>query len=512
MSQNPDNANPSAGNGSHDGSHIPSAPPAASVVFLTHERDHDTAKFEGQNWTHTHTTHPTNNAKKNVIESTQAEFGRQINVIKEEWKGILSNVNQAKPPDGLSQADLTEWKKEQGRKAQERLKELEQRLNRLQMLSGKLSQMRQSSAQGQVKWATGGQAKEQQVLSSEQTASPSSHKHIGLEDYSEEVPSGDNVQGISTHARYLRPVSPGMVREIIKEEMYEALHPRRRDHDKGPGASADSLEYHEPEPAGLEHAKSAETRAEGEEDVDTSFDPNTSQETVRSSTELKSLHKKKSSFWKNMSTKKAKMFQKTKLLEVNSLEEAVPISCRLFFGGFSRNNFIRKRCFEIHTSAVWSIFFLIATFTVTIYIAILPELQKATSLQASASVELGEGPARVVRWYDVFDFLSASVLFFEVLTGIIALGFCGGSNTWFETTHFHKLDLIVSIEVIAEYVATFVYGLSGVTMRPFRMLRAFRAITRVRAFSGVRNIVISLSLGALFSVFSVLYVCVYVHT
>lgn len=116
------------------------------------------------------------------------------------------------------------------------------------------------------------------------------------------------------------------------------------------------------------------------------------------------------------------------------------------------------------------------------------------------------GPPKAASWLDSVDIISGVVLLFEVFVGCVSMGFAGHWSCWLHTTDFHKLDLFVLIVTITEYVALFGFGVQVVTMRPFRLLRIFRAITKIRFFAGIKTILITLKLGVqqLFIVFAML--------
>eukprot|EP00961_Rhodomonas_salina_P147958 1992185-Rhodomonas_salina.2 len=60
------------------------------------------------------------------------------------------------------------------------------------------------------------------------------------------------------------------------------------------------------------------------------------------------------------------------------------------------------------------------------------------------------------------------------------------SRTWFRVTHYHKLDCATWVVAMLEYVALAAYGVNGVNLRPFRMLRFLRPVscpTRTRSHS-----------------------------
>jgi len=81
-----------------------------------------------------------------------------------------------------------------------------------------------------------------------------------------------------------------------------------------------------------------------------------------------------------------------------------------------------------------------------------------------------------------------------MFNGIIALGFCWSPNTWLRCSDFHKLDALVLLVTAGEYVAA-ILGSNSVTLRPFRLLRVFRAIVKIKSFLGVKTIIRTLRQG-----------------
>jgi hypothetical protein len=124
---------------------------------------------------------------------------------------------------------------------------------------------------------------------------------------------------------------------------------------------------------------------------------------------------------------KSEAFRQKYLLEPATIDQAVPVSCWLLFGGFSRRSVIRLKAFDVYKSPSWAVFFLLVTIANSIYISILPELLDKGTEVSSFSV----GPPKAVTWLDSVDIASAIVLLFEVSVGSIALGFFGESSSHF---------------------------------------------------------------------------------
>ena len=171
--------------------------------------------------------------------------------------------------------------------------------------------------------------------------------------------------------------------------------------------------------------------------------------------------------------------------EPNSLDECVLVSCPLIFGGFSRRSPIRQQCFEIKKNLWWQSFFLCVVISNSLYIALAPELKQETSEEANKQSE-GE------FWFDV---ICAGIMGFEVLTGVIAYGFVGSETTYLRNSGFHKLDMICFVVTVLEYVGQH-FNMPDMTLRPFRMLRIFKPICKVKSLHGVKSIIVTMSEGA----------------
>lgn len=126
---------------------------------------------------------------------------------------------------------------------------------------------------------------------------------------------------------------------------------------------------------------------------------------------------------------KSEAFRQRYLMEPATIDQAVPVSCWLIFGGFSRESVLRLKAFDVYKSPSWAVFFLLVTVSNSIYISILPELNDGAEV-SSFSV----GPPKAITWLDSVDIASAVVLLFEVTVGSLSLGFFGMANVPFTST------------------------------------------------------------------------------
>jgi len=163
-----------------------------------------------------------------------------------------------------------------------------------------------------------------------------------------------------------------------------------------------------------------------------------------------------------------------------TLHDAAHLSCPLLFGGFSRNSPIRQVCFTIQGSVYCQTIFMIITAGNSLYIATSPGYTDEFSIRVS--------------WY--FDFICACIFGFEVFVGMIAYGAIRGKNSYAQNDSFHTVDLLCLGFVILEYVLLYWELWPELTMRPFRMIRIFKPVTKIKMFEGVKNIIDTLAEGA----------------
>jgi hypothetical protein len=162
-----------------------------------------------------------------------------------------------------------------------------------------------------------------------------------------------------------------------------------------------------------------------------------------------------------------------------TLDDAVPIACPYLLGGFHRRSPIRHVCFTIQTNVYWQSTFLLITVANSVYIATAPGYADELSI--------------LISWY--FDLVCACIFGFEVLSGMIAYGAFQGPTTYVQNDSFHAIDTVCLFFIISEYALRFWDMWPDLTMRPFRMFRLFKPITKIKLFSGIKLILLSLTEG-----------------
>lgn len=132
-----------------------------------------------------------------------------------------------------------------------------------------------------------------------------------------------------------------------------------------------------------------------------------------------------------------------------TMEEAVPISLPLAYGGFSRKSPIRNKCMMITKDKSWNIAFLLFLIANCVYIAIVPD---------DPSLKEGLG--------NIFDWVCNILYLFEILCNIVAYGFMD-HNGWFSVSTFNKIDFFILLATLIEEVAA-TQGIVGLSLKPFR--------------------------------------------
>lgn len=277
----------------------------------------------------------------------------------------------------------------------------------------------------------------------------------------------------NTRPMYARPISPSVIRQIIREEL---------------GAAAEST--YDANPRQQEGAESAVNFAADVHSFGDGHAQNvlTGQEVAaRKAAMLRQASWMNSAQLDEMMANEARQAEEPDVeREPKSIEESVAISCPLIFGGFSRRSPVRQQCFDIKQNLWWQSFFLGVTVANSLYIAIAPEISEG-GVEA-----LKHNPSPGEFWFDI---ICAAVMGFEVLVGIIAYGFVQSKRTYLRNSGFHKLDFACFIATVLEYVGN-TFNMPDFTMRPFRMLRLFKPLVRIKSFSGVKNIITTLSEGS----------------
>lgn len=185
-----------------------------------------------------------------------AEIDDQVKAAKREWQETVTQAKEAgndqtNLPPGVSRHDFTKWKEQQAVAARRRLAELEERLQRLQMLRSKLARMKANADETLQRSDV--------VLGSGHLPGQPQHKHNGTaklgtmsatgnsqwttledvggyldssvrngEDADDEVPLGAHARMpayLPPHQGMAPPFTPGLsgMRKIIRDEMTQVV-------------------------------------------------------------------------------------------------------------------------------------------------------------------------------------------------------------------------------------------------------------------------------------------------
>jgi len=163
------------------------------------------------------------------------------------------------------------------------------------------------------------------------------------------------------------------------------------------------------------------------------------------------------------------------------LDDAEALSCPYFFGGFERQNTIRKICFYISTNIILQGSFLVVILANSLYITTAPGNTDELSIRAS--------------WY--FDLICSVILACEVFSGVVAFGLVQGRTTYLQNDVFHAIDAACLLGIFGEYLLKAVLGKRwpNLTTRPFRMVRIFKPAIRFKIFRDTETFMLSLQQG-----------------
>lgn len=178
--------------------------------------------------------------------------------------------------------------------------------------------------------------------------------------------------------------------------------------------------------------------------------------------------------------------------EPKNLEETVPNSLTWLWGGFSRRSPLRVTCFSIRKSARWAVFFFIVIICNSLHISLWPGIEEMRQAGTAPTSFMFEYGVAILEAIDVVAFI---VLAFEVLIGTIALGVHGNETAYLNGSYFHVLDVTCLIFGVIEWLSR-QFGFVGLTLRPFRLIRIFRAAARLEAFAGIKNIMLAMRIGS----------------
>ena len=464
-----------------------------------------------------------------MADIAQEEITKQIAHIKEEWQATSEemaaeelDVNAV--PEGMTRTDFRQWKAEQAARAKQRLLELEERLQRLQLLDSKMRKLKGSSTEMGASAASAGLPGAPEIASTLTASMPPGFLNVATYN-----PQGA-LSSVSPHADLLsagipaaaagsvpRPVTPGTIRKIIREEMatvspetlLQAHHSPAGSHEANEGEHAEAAPSHHSENPQEGDPAFDRLRSLDSADLNTTA-PNTAapvRELKAPPNVQSTLEKDKADALKKAlahdaeeAEEEAHKFEKQKMddlkrvMNPKDLEDLTPVSCNLLFGGFSRQSPIRIKAFQIYRSTMWSTLFLAVTLANTIYITIVPQFVGSSSgSRKTAGQEISR--ETLIQFLNYFDFVCVGFLAFEVLIGIIARGFVQSEGCWLRISGYYKLDAAALLVTASEFVLKALL-ISGVTLRPFRLLRVFRAITRIKMFGGVKAIIHTLKQGS----------------
>lgn len=393
--------------------------------------------------------------------------------------------------------------------ARRRIAELEERLQRLQLLKTKLSRMKANADDTmQRKDATFGAT--QSVHFSLPGETQPHHKHNlsphrtlqatnaasgaqwatveemdgdpdsptrNDEEADDEVPSGAHTR----MAAYLPPYQPGMVppftpgmsglRKIIRDEMTSVIDLVVNDRmlkSKEVDAESEALILPpESSPSHADRPRTSTRQAWTAKTGDSEFPPE-----IESSLD--------------------ETIKQDVVLMPRTLDEAELRSVPWLFGGLTRQSPLRIKCFAIMNSGSWGGIFYTSTLFSCVYVAVVVEMPGWTDADRSMV-------------FDVAEYVFTGIFALEILVGILALGFIRGKTSWIRISGINGLDFLIMIAIIIEQVLVGI-GYSGITVRAFRIVRMLKMLMYFKGFSGVRNIVSTLTTGAaqLITVFFVL--------
>ena len=366
-----------------------------------------------------------------------AEIDDQMTVAKKEYQDTISQAQNAggdaNLPPGVSRHDFTKWKEQQAVAARRRLAELEERLQRLQLLKTKLSRMKANAddtvqrsdatigATQSVNFSLPGQTQHKQNSSPlKATNAASGAQWAAVEDVDgdpdspigndqeadDEVPPGEHTR----MAAYLPPYQPGMappftpgmsgLRKIIRDEMTSVIDLVVNDRMLKSKEVDVELEALPPgtSPSRADRPRTSTRQAWTAKTGDSEYPSDPESEDDEG----------------NESRKKK---QGEVVVMPRTIEEAEPCSVSLLFGGLTRQSLLRKKCFAIMNSSAWGGLFYSSTLFSCVYSALVVEMP-------------GWNDADRNPVFDIAEYVFKAVFAFEIVIGILALGFINGKRSW----------------------------------------------------------------------------------
>ena len=442
----------------------------------------------------------------------EAEIADQMQAARQEWQGTVAAVQGpgAAAPPGVSRHDFNKWKDQQAEAARNRLGELEERLQRLQLLRSKLSQMKanaedtvarsnQYQAKHTAAHAHGEGSPAQRPLPGQPSAVQSQFSTVKAAgnsqwstiedidgDLDEDVPAGAHTRMpayLPPHQHGMAPpFTPGMsgLRKIIRDEMTCAVNDMTLRNDRyNEGGAGSPPGSRGPSSRPGSRSSRPRTGASGESGKGRLRTAATRQAWT-ANTELPPEHDNSDDSEEGLDQKSK---TKTVLMIPKKLEDAEPRSCPLIFGGLSRQSPLRIKCFMIMRSTIWSVLFYMNTVVSCLFSLFVVEFWQPS-----------DSGSRML-WVDMTEYVLNAIFAFETLVGILALGLINGPTTFLRVSGMHVLDLVILLAIIVEYILA-VFDISGITIVPFRIIRVLRIFSYFKSFSYIRSIVATLSRSA----------------
>jgi len=164
--------------------------------------------------------------------------------------------------------------------------------------------------------------------------------------------------------------------------------------------------------------------------------------------------------------------------EPEHLSHAVPRSCPLLCGGFSREHPFRRQCFMVFKSLTWRGMNGLAILINSISIAYGADLEVSRHL-----------------WVDVG---CTCLLALEIFVASVSIGFVGQPNTWLRCSAYHKVDLLVLITSLGNLGYSFVFGADTVVLNlaPLRLFLFFKVLGSLKQLTYVKYLVKACKRGA----------------
>ena len=392
----------------------------------------------------------------------EAEIEDQMKAAQKEWRETVQNTrgidSDAQLPAGVSRHDFTKWKEQQAVAARRRLSQLEERLQRLQLLRNKLHEMKSNALDTvqqssdtlgpssatmvhTVKWNLPGETEKSQpgppALLSKMNAAGgaqwSTLQDVGDDDPDSPIRNegGDDERSLTFQTRQAAsllpsahlppPFTPGLsgLRQIIRDEMNTVVTQAVKEgitHSKTVAWDVDNEETEQfalhggktgshahmsPPPTGgrprTTTARQAWTAQTHESEFPPDFDVGGEQDEKLKGTALPLR-----------------------------IEDAEMRSVPLLFGGLSRQSPLRMKCFSIMHSKLWGSFF----FTVTLL----------SCISSALVVELGiaQDPT-----YQNVEYIFNAIFLLEILIGVLALGLINGPTSWLRISGMNVSFFIV---------------------------------------------------------------------